>query len=192
MEATTPDDFLVREEPVRRLEKIVFALRQATGQCGLPPDKAREALRLTLTAECVDCGMRVTGDELLALSQWPTGRESIRIERLRAGYCARETCEFDRYRLRLRKHPELSWTKLLATSQTEEPRAAVEVEPAARSEKSKPPFLQRAAVRVGIVIAIMLLLFALRQLYFGGRIPLIREPEKFKVAPAPTGDRAHR
>lgn len=39
----------------------------------------------------------------------------------------------------------------------------------------------KLAGRVSLGVAVILILLAIRQLYFGGTIPFIREPEKFRV-----------
>jgi hypothetical protein len=40
---------------------------------------------------------------------------------------------------------------------------------------------------MGILLAAVVMLLLLRQCYFGGRIPFLREPETFRVDPAPGG-----
>ncbi len=196
MNAATQDDYLVREEPVRRLERIVFALSQAARQIEPQPDKVRNALRSALSARCARCGLRVAGDELLVLSQLPGDQETIRIQRLRSGCCAREGCNFESYELHFQNHPDLDWPKLLSAREPAAPAATAGAEPAPEAEAAAPAAAapdpgtrhRHLAIRVGVLIGAALLLFVFRQLYYGGRIPLIREPEKFRVAPAPGGE----
>ena len=61
MSSTTQETFLVREEPIERLERVVFALAEACREYGGAQEKTRAALSAALTAECVVCGLRVTG-----------------------------------------------------------------------------------------------------------------------------------
>src|SRR5215813_4469651 len=100
----TTKHFLVREEPVQRLERIVFALTEAARRWETPAQRICDALPLSLAAECVECGLWVTGEELLVLSRLPQTTEGDRLKRLRAGHCARAECEGDRYRLFFLNH----------------------------------------------------------------------------------------
>jgi hypothetical protein len=188
MNETTTEHFLVREEPVPRLERIVFALSEAAARCGECSDKIRSALPLALAADCVGCGMRVTGEELLILSRLPQQHESSRIKRLRTGHCARAGCECDQYLLLLQNHPDIDWAKLFSAGdeKKEEPSVSAEAELAVAGA-AWCSARRRKAVRIGLLIVATILLFVLRQYYLGGRIPLIREPEKFHVDPAPPG-----
>jgi hypothetical protein len=182
------EHFLVREESVQRLERIVFALTEAARRCEAPAQRIRDALPLSLAAECVDCGIRLTGEELLLLSRLPRATEVDRLKRLRAGHCARAGCECDQYRLFFQNHPDLDWTKLFSAG--EEVKAELsgsgEAEPGA-ADGDRRAVRRRKAIRIVLLIGAGVLLFVLRQLYLGGRIPLIREPEKFRVDPAPPG-----
>lgn len=188
MNEPTSKHFLIREEPVQRLERIVFAVTEAARRCEAPAHRIRDALPLALAAECVECGVPVTGEELLALSRLPQATEADRLKRLRAGLCARAECECDRYRLFFQSHPDLDWPKLFSAGEEEkvETPGPDETEIAV-AESARRAARRRAAVRIAVLIGAAVLLFVLRQYYLGGRIPLIREPEKFHVDPAPPG-----
>jgi hypothetical protein len=45
--------------------------------------------------------------------------------------------------------------------------------------------------RAWIVVCIVMVLLLLRQCYLGGRIPLLREPEHFRVDPDPREEFPH-
>lgn len=196
MNALKSDTFLVREEPIRRLERVVFALVETAKRSGEGTDSRLGAMRTALSGGCVECGQQVSGEELLALADLSVGKEAgARVLRLRHGRCARDGCQSDRYRLTLLTHRDLSWEKLLAQgdavkeAQVEETADAGnrEAEPAARHRVSR-----ATIVRASILVAIGLLLLLIRQCYLGGRIPLIREPEQFRVDPAPPGQHLYR
>jgi hypothetical protein len=71
-------------------------------------------LRAALSGECVQCGIRITGEELIELSQpAKTAESDPKIARLRQDYCARNHCDSYYYRLTFRTHPDLDWTRLL-------------------------------------------------------------------------------
>jgi hypothetical protein len=46
----------------------------------------------------------------------------------------------------------------------------------------------RLVARLTLGLGILLTLLVIRQLYYGGTIPLLREPEKFKVDVVPPGE----
>ena len=192
MNATAPDNYLVREESIQRMERIVFALSQAAKRCDESSDKITAALRVALSARCERCGTHVTGEELLVFSGLPAAQESARVKRLRSGHCARAECAGDEHRLIFQNHPDLDWAKLFASGK--EPEQPEQTEPVAAeaTEVPKRASRWRTPIRVGILIGMAVLLFVLRQLYYGGRIPLLREPEQFRVDPAPHGTEAYR
>ena len=108
---------------------------------------------------------------------------SARVQRLRDGTCARPECNYRFYRLILKKHPDVDWTKLLAPMATEpessDPAQALCDATAARGRLHRAS--ARRAVRVALVCAAAVVVLLARQWYLGGRIPLIREPELFRV-----------
>ena len=180
--AMTLESFLERQEHVQNLSQFSQRLAGALGQCAPGPDQLRPALRAALSGECVQCGIRITGEELIDLSQPTTTAESDpKIARLRQGYCARNHCDSYYYRLTFRTHPDLDWTRLL-DSQT--PPTAVEEE----TIKTTPGVGRRGLLgRLFVALAVASLLLLIRQWYLGGTIPLIREPENFQVDHLPPG-----
>ena len=171
---------LVREEQLQQLESFCRRLVEALGRAGLGPEKSFEKMHASLTAECVKCGFRVSGEECFALSQVADDEGLIGpIRRLHLGYCARPGCESYSYRLSFQRHPDVDWIAILS-----------QVEHIKEEQAGKSAAVRRAASldvirRVGLALVVVVLLLLLRQWYFGGRIPLIREPEKFRVDPAP-------
>src|SRR5262245_20015129 len=128
--AMTQDNFLVREEPIERLERIVYALSEACREFGSAQDKTRAALSKALSAECTVCGTRITGDELLALSQLPSALEtSGRIKWLRLGSCPRNGCDSRAYLLMFQNHPGLDWRELFSKTENASQESADASEP---------------------------------------------------------------
>jgi hypothetical protein len=188
----TQDPLLIRQVPLLKLESCCQALTEVLHQSGLSPEASLEAWRAAVSAECVRCGIPISGEELFALSQPPSAeRASAKIGRMRLGDCARQGCNSYDYRVVFRSHAQLDWPKLLA--QAEE----------LQQEKAKPPsagfgwkemgrlWVRQcvACRRLWIPLSILVLLLLLwRQWYVGGRIPLLREPEHFRVDPAPQAE----
>ncbi len=185
---TLPSSPLVREEHLQKLAPFCRALGEALKQAGLASDQAEAVWRTSVTGECVLCGIRVTGDELSALTRSPDKDPSEKIERLRLGDCARRGCDSFYYRLTFQTHPPLDWTKVLAQVETINDVPAEEA-PDEATDATVPERPARSGLvrRLCIAVAIVVVLLLARQWYLGGRIPLVREPEHFKVDPAPPG-----
>jgi hypothetical protein len=142
------------------------------------PDRLRAAIDQALTAECVQCGIRLSGSELLKFEEETS--DDSRVERLRIGYCARNGCASLFYRVMYAPHPQLDWPALLNPTfeLSAEERVAAEIlakKRAASRARNKTLF------RAGVAVAVLLIVFAIRQIYMGGSIPFIRQPENFKV-----------
>jgi len=172
----------VREEHLLQLAPFCRSLVEALRLAGVRPDKSLEVLRASLTGECVKCGYRVSGEECFALSQAAdTEAMSGTVRRLHLGDCARAGCESYFYRLSFQRHPDADWVVILSQVQR------IQAEQAAASAAGRRAARLGVARRVGLALVIVVLLLLFRQWYFGGRIPLIREPEKFHVDPASPG-----
>lgn len=177
---------IIREQHLQRLAPFCRGLGEAMSRAGLTPDQAREIWRAAVSGECSRCGILVSGEELFALSQAPSAPPpSPAIQRLSLGYCARPGCECYFCRMTFRKHDQVDWPALLARADAI---AAEQATPAGKLGTADyiRGFLRIGLTRrVGIALAILLVLVLIRQWYCGGRIPLVREPEHFRVDPAP-------
>jgi hypothetical protein len=188
---------IVRQEDIRKLQAFCRALAEALRRGGLGAENVVGTWRAGVTAECTRCGISVSGDELFALSQPPAAEHaSAKIGRLRLGDCARSGCEAYHYQLTFTLHGQLDWAALLlqteAIQQEQEHSAEGDVvQRRVGSSLARLLWTSRRARRLWIVLAALLLLMLVRQWYLGGRIPLIREPEHFRVDPAPQEEPAH-
>lgn len=147
-------------------------------------EKLRPALIESLSAECVQCAIRLTGADVL---QFPNLEEDARYERLRQGYCARSGCDARFYRVTCAPHPQVNWPALLSPAQAlTDDRKADEFQSEVCAEKNlrRKRALYRAAAAAGLLLIVILL----RQIYVGGTIPFIREPEEFQVDRNPALD----
>ena len=142
------------------------------------PDRIRAAIDTALSAECVQCGIKLSGSELLKFEEETS--DDPRVERLRIGYCARNGCESLFYRVTCAPHPQINWPGLLnpAHELTADEKAAAE---SLAKRLSLAKLRNKTFVRVGIAVAVLLIVFVIRQIYLGGSIPFIREPEDFRV-----------
>jgi hypothetical protein len=182
---------IVRQEEIRKLEPFCRALAEALRGGGLGPEHVVAAWRAGVAAECTRCGISVSGDELFALSQPPAEEHaSAKIGRLRLGDCARSGCESYHYQLTFKVHGELDWGDLLLQAEVLQqeqghPTGGNAVQRPVDSSLARLLWTSRRARRLWTALAAVLLLLLIRQWYLGGRIPLIREPEHFRVDPAP-------
>jgi hypothetical protein len=181
-----PESVIVREEHLLKLAPFCQALGQAFGGRGLVPEQTLGIWRAALTAECTQCGIPLSGEELFALSQPPEKTPVAKVRRLRLGDCARPGCESYFYRLHFRPHPPTDWAELIALAETMQAESA---RPAPR--KLALAEFARGLVRCGLTrraalaLGVLLLLLLIHRWHTGGRIPLLREPEHFHVTPAP-------
>jgi len=142
------------------------------------PDRMRAAIDTALSAQCVQCGIKLSGSELLKFEE--DASDDPRVERLRIGYCARNGCESLFYRVTCAPHPQINWPGLLnpAHELTADEKTAAE---ALHKKRAIAKLRNKTFLRVGIAVAALLIVFVIRQIYLGGSIPFIREPEDFNV-----------
>jgi hypothetical protein len=182
--------FLVREDLIRRLPKLVFAACEACRRESGDLQWSRVALSRALRAQCTLCGFVLCGEELLALAEITAANEkSTMLQQLRAGHCAREGCAASHYRLQFYDTPEISWAAVLAECRPSEA-------PQPQSQPAPKPAPERriALRRFGQILAaagIFLLAWMWWQWHTGGRIPYLREPEHFRVTHSNVEDSAH-
>lgn len=190
------DTAIVRQEEIRKLQPFCRALAEALSRRGLGPENALAAWRAGVAAECARCGSSVSGDELFALSQPPAAEQaSARIGRLRLGDCARSGCDSYHYQLTFKMQGQVDWAGLLLQVETiqqeqEHPAGSDAAQRLVGSSLARLLWTSGRARRLWLALAAVLLLMLIRQWYLGGRIPLIREPEHFRVDPAPREEAA--
>lgn len=178
-----PECFLIREEPIRRLPRLVFAVSEACRRHGdAQPNIA--ALPDAIGAKCVLCGFALSGEELLALAGISNANEeSAMLKRLRAGQCARVGCDASHYRLFFYAIPQINWPMLLSDSRPREDLRPESVPGQNRTAGRRIVLLKFA--QIGGVIAVGFAAWLWWQWHSGGRIPFGRQPEHFHVTPGP-------
>ncbi len=178
---------IVRQEHLQKVAPFCRALAEALRQAGMGLEQSGTVFAGSVSGECVTCGITVSGQELFALSQPPSAElAGVKIGRLRRGYCAREGCDSCYYTLSLQPHPKVGWPKILSglgLCASESP--ARELRQGGGGGSWRPRISFRILRPFLLVLLGTVLLWGLRQWYMGGRIPLVREPEKFRVDPAP-------
>jgi len=176
-----------RQQHLQTFQPFCSAIHESLGQVGLKSEEVMEVFRVALSAQCVQCGIYVSGAELFALSrQSLEGGDTPKIKRLRLGDCARKGCDSYYYRLSFEPIAGFDWPTLLARADSarHEPTTTISATTAVPMV-AKAPLQLVISRRAWIALGVILLLLVIRQWYRGGRIPLIHEPEHFRVDPAP-------
>jgi hypothetical protein len=177
----------VRQEHLCRLADFCQNLETALRAAGSTPEQCLEVFRTAVFAECVGCGIQVSGEELYALSQPPSAElASAKTGRLRLGDCARNGCEAWYYRVSIAPYQQVDWPKLLAEVDAPENQGRTGGSTARWWGLLWERLVRwRMLPRIGVAFAAIVLLLLVRHWHQGGRIPLLREPEAFQVDTAP-------
>jgi hypothetical protein len=178
---------MIHQQHLLKLEPLCRSLDEALTDAGWSPERVRDAFVTSVSAECVSCGIPVSGEELYALSQAPSADHAhVKIGRLRMGDCARERCDSYYYRITFQTFPGVDWASLVSQFEKGEPQSnAAKKSGTKKSWATKYLGTLRVPAHVWITLAALVLVLVMRQWYVGGRIPLLREPEHFKVDTAP-------
>jgi hypothetical protein len=174
---------MIHQQHLLKLEPLCRFLDAELIDGGWPPERVRDAFVTSVSAECVSCGISVSGEELYALSQAPSADHAhVKIGRLRIGDCAREKCDSYYYRMTFQNFPGLDWAALVSQFD----KGAPQRKQAGGAGREKNRLMKyfgtlRVPVHAWITLAALVLVLVVRQWYVGGRIPILREPEHFKV-----------
>ena len=162
------------------LARFYQSLARVLLDSGLSGARLNEILLHCLRAECVQCHIRVSPEELeqLALSDAPAEPLHPKLRRLRLGYCAREGCESYFYEVQLDSHRDIDWEAVV--------RKARDLLAASKGAAGQEP-QRRKPRRLGMLIGIGLLVLTAVAWLVHGRLPFARKPHKYDIDPASTG-----
>ena len=175
---------------IERIGALYTGLAAALSEAGFSGSQLNEIFSRHIRGECVQCGIRITGDDIarVALAEDKTEVPDLRLDRLRQGYCARNGCDSYYYHIHFDDYPDLDWTKirekagLLAAAK----QATIEKETSATTIRNW--ILIRLAVGLGVVL-ILLLFWHIR---YYGYVPVLQKPHKYTVDPASANHRPAR
>ncbi len=174
------------------LAAFYAALAKVLTEAGLTGAQLNDVFTRSVSAECVQCGLPITGEEIgqLALADPQAELANPKLKRLRLGYCGGPGCNSYFYTVKLAAHPDVNWATVIA--KVESQTAPVEHLPSEVSELTLPPTKKRTVlVRVAVGVVIILVLLLIRHLMTGGTIPLIHHAPKYQVDPSSvSGDAA--
>jgi hypothetical protein len=188
MTEVTETQVLVRQEHLPKLEAFCRSLVEVFKRSRLGAEESLATFRQSVAAECVQCGTRVSGEQLCALLSQPppADKTNPRLERLHHGYCAAEGCNSYYYRLVFKPDPKVDWTSALKQAEIvldeSAPNHGLATESEWAQKLARYLLATGLAIRLGIGMAVVVFLLIVRQWQLGGPIPLIRQPEHFRVA----------
>lgn len=181
VQASPRRSMTAHQEHLQKFEGFCAGLFRTMLQCGLSAEQAGGVFCANITAECVQCGMEISGVELLALAQAATEPEHPKLKRLRLGDCARKGCNSYYYRFRFEPCSSLDWPILLPRIEQELQAPQKRPGDSAVATPARgfwiPSFPRRGWVALGLILLILFV----RHWHRGGRIPFVREPENFRV-----------
>lgn len=190
---------ITRQQYLYQIATFCRGLDEWLRGAGFSSEQSLEIFRTSISAECTRCSIKVSGEELFALSQPPAAeRATAKIGRMRLGDCARKDCTGCYYSFFFASLPQLDWAKILAHLDSTMDSQA-QPQPAQEPHVLKWHFsvLFKAPVfaQIAIAVALISVLLVVHQWRQGGRIPFIREPEQFHVdtlpeEPIPSGTKS--
>jgi hypothetical protein len=110
-----------RKIGTRFLGRLATILAAQLGAEGMGGTVLTETMERCVNAECVVCGMQVSGADLMASALATDRGEGLtdKQRRLRQGYCARKTCQTDFYTARFLPVPGLDWNAVWDRTEAE-------------------------------------------------------------------------
>jgi hypothetical protein len=172
------------ELPIDALSRLYLAV-VATSK--IPEQQWHELFNGRVAAECVQCGIKVTGEELRQLSvldpEHPV--DDPKLDRLRLKYCARNTCQSRFYRVKIEPDSDLHWTAIKEQLQLATP----EVRETKERKAIKLPALglpRTSGLTISVaLLCLVVLFFMLRYWVFGHRIPVVHKKHEYRVIEQP-------
>jgi hypothetical protein len=169
---------------VEDLVRFQASLACALSEAGISGSQLNQIFSTRLRAECAECGIQITGDEIVhvAVAEEATELPHPKLKRLRLGYCAREGCESYDYRIHLEDHPGVDWTTVTEKAHQLElaAKAAASEEEKRRARQKQNQRTKRVVAGLSVVIALLLVSFLTRH----GRLPFTKKPHKYEIDPA--------
>lgn len=172
------------ELPIQALPRLYLAVA-ATSK--IPEQQWQGLFNGRVEAQCIQCRIKVTGEELRQLSILDPAHpiEDPKLDRLRLNYCARNSCQSRFYSVQIQPDSELHWTAIKEQLQLATPEI--------REKKTRKPIsvpsisLPRAnGLTVAVaVLCLIALFFLIRYWIYGYRIPIVQKKNEYRVIQSP-------
>lgn len=159
-------------------------LVRALGESGIGGSKMNEVFMSYQWAECVQCGIKINGEEMdqILVADEGTQLPHPKLQRLRLGCCARQGCESYHYRIHFEDYPGMDWDAVVekAVNQVATSKAAAQEEKKQEIIRKK----QRRMKRAAIALITVLMLLLIRAVLQRGYLPFGHKPHKYEIDPA--------
>ena len=173
------------EIPIKALPRVYWAVVSASTST---ETEWQESCGKRMAAECTACRMKIGGMELRLLAtaqvqETEDPEDNVKLDRLRQGYCARNTCDGRFYRISIQPDSERHWTSIKDQLQHTTPDVRE-----TRVKKVRTAFFSgvgfpriRPTHWMIIAVASLVLFFMLRHWIYGSRIPVIQKKHEYRV-----------
>ena len=137
-----------------------------------------------IEAECVQCGIRISGEEIGKISSLKVKGQAPdpKLMRLKRNYCARDACFSYYYRINLLPHPSVDWQKIKCQLVEQRTASQEQSELVTTTFVSRPG--RKAMIYVSAAVALVVLFFLLRHWLTGARIPLLQKAHHYQIDPS--------
>ncbi len=189
MSKSSSEYFLVREERLNEIREFSRLLSVAIVHYAQGDTAKIATINNNVSTRCPRCDMRLTGAEFLSVGQPDEqGEKKPKIERMQLGYCARSGCDASTCLVNFHRTPDVDWSGLFGGMHlSQDERKKSETAELALVKEKRRAELKRQAGRLAIGLGVIAILLIIWQWRRGGRIPVLREPEKFRVTIVPDG-----
>src|SRR5262245_52532268 len=101
---------ITRQQYLYNIATFCRMLDESLRVAGFTSQQCSELFDTCISAECCRCSIKVSGEELFALTQPPAAeRATAKIGRMRLGDCARKDCSGCYYNFVFAPRPQLDW-----------------------------------------------------------------------------------
>lgn len=180
----TPTDTTVR---IGELAAVHAGLARAFGEVGIGGQKLDDIFSLAITAQCVGCGITVSGTDLAHISVAPgqAVASEPKLDRLRLGYCARNGCNAKFYRIFCENLPGVDAAKLVARGL--ELRHAPPPEPEPEPDAvvgPRPVWWKQPKRLLAIAVLVLVVIWVFRFASERGLVPGVAPKPVYKTVPS--------
>jgi len=169
---------------VESLIRYYASLARVLSESGISGTQLNEIFSTRVAAECVQCGIKVSGEDmgLIAVAEEGTPLPHPKLERLRLGYCAREGCESYFYSIVFEDCPGVDWKNVAEKANN----LVIAEKNAAREEEKRQTRRKRnrRMLRVALGLLAMVLLIVSWFVAQNGRLPFRKKLHKYQIDPA--------
>jgi hypothetical protein len=182
--------------PPQELARFFSSLGTVLIENNLTGAMLNDILTNHVSAECVLCGINITGDELGFLSTSDPSQElnNPKLTRIRLGYCGRADCQSRNYSVKLLSHAALDWPEI--ADKASQPPALTKQPFRSQSqidsfEQASRPAVPVVSLKLILAAAIILITIIAHLWINGARIPWLQPKHVYTIDPASTGTNSY-